>query len=104
MPVDAAGAAGGATAAALSSNEPEPTYQRFVEKCLGDEGFDLVVDPRHRGEEPGKPAPVLVAAGAPAAERGGVVVDEVVGDVGGDLLGISAVERGEIGPNDPGRA
>ena len=64
----------------------------------------LVVDPRHRGEEPGKPAPVLVAAGTPAAERGGVVVDEVVGDVGGDLLGIGAVERGEIGPNDPGRA
>ena len=42
----AAGAAGGATAGFLSwvfgSRQPDPTFQRFVEKCLADKGYQTI--------------------------------------------------------------
>ena len=42
----AVGAAGGATAglthSILNSDEPDPIFSRFVERCLRDEGYDVI--------------------------------------------------------------
>lgn len=38
----AAGAAGGAASGAFDSNKQNPTYRNFVQKCLRDEGYDVI--------------------------------------------------------------
>ena len=38
----AAGAAGGATAGAFDSQNLDPTYKNFVQKCLADQGYSVI--------------------------------------------------------------
>ncbi len=38
----AAGAATGATRGAMESSELNPTYKRFVERCLSERGYDVI--------------------------------------------------------------
>lgn len=38
----AAGAAGGATQSAVTSDEPAPTYKRFVSRCLAEQGYEVI--------------------------------------------------------------
>ena len=64
--------------------------------ALGDDIFDLVAQPRHRRQEAGQALAVLVDADATAAQRGGVLVDEVVGDERGDRVGVAGGERLEV--------
>jgi hypothetical protein len=52
---------------------------------------------RHRGQEVRDTTRVLVLALATAAERGGVLVVEVLGDERGDGIGIPRAERRDVG-------
>ena len=38
----AAGGAAGTVRGAMRSSEPDPIYRRFVERCLGDRGYDII--------------------------------------------------------------
>jgi len=38
----AAGAAGGLVRGIFRSREPSPVYRRFVERCLGDRGYEVI--------------------------------------------------------------
>mgnify|MGYP001814879186 CR=1 FL=1 len=51
---------------------------------------------RDRCQETREPIPVLVATPTALTQRGHVLVDEVVGDELGDLVGITAVEGTQV--------
>jgi hypothetical protein len=38
----AAGGAGGLTRSAINSNEPDPVFRNFVERCLREKGYDPI--------------------------------------------------------------
>ena len=38
----AAGMAGGATAGAIESNQMNPAYQTFVQRCLAEQGYEII--------------------------------------------------------------
>ncbi len=57
--------------------------------ALGDDVLDVVAQARHRRQEARQALAVLDDADATTAERGGVLVDEVVGDERGDRVGVA---------------
>ena len=71
--------------------------------AVGDDLLDLVAQARHRARKPGRRGRYSSLPIAAAAQGGGVLVDEVVGDPAGDRVRVGGVERRQISGGDLGR-